>query len=141
MKKELDEALVKKYPKIFRDRYGDMKSTAMYWGFECGDGWYNLIDTLCSNLQFHTDKNGYPQVVTTQIKEKYGRLCFYCDFENVQSEKQVEFLMGTITFAEQFSTKICEECGLPGTNKSENGWYRTNCEKCRLERENAKDNS
>ena len=24
-----------------------MKETAMCWGFECGDGWYNLIDTLC----------------------------------------------------------------------------------------------
>lgn len=41
MKKELDNALCKKYPEIFRDRNGDMKNTCMVWGFP-GDGWYNL---------------------------------------------------------------------------------------------------
>jgi len=34
MKQELDELLCKKYPKIFKDRYADMQTTAMCWGFE-----------------------------------------------------------------------------------------------------------
>lgn len=55
MREELDKALVEKYPKIFRDRYGDMKKTLMCWGFECGDGWYNIIDVLCANIQNHVD--------------------------------------------------------------------------------------
>jgi hypothetical protein len=50
VRKELDEALCAKYPLIFRDRNGDMKTTAMCWGFECGDGWYNIIDVLCAKL-------------------------------------------------------------------------------------------
>lgn len=53
MRKELDEALCKKYPKIFRDRHGDMRSTAMCWGFECGDGWYNILDRMCAIMQNH----------------------------------------------------------------------------------------
>lgn len=53
MKKELDEALCKKYPKIFRDRNAPMISTAMCWGFDHGDGWYNIIDALCGNIQNH----------------------------------------------------------------------------------------
>lgn len=52
MKKELDEALCKKYPLIFKDRHGDMKETAMCWGFDCGDGWYGLIDHLCQVLMY-----------------------------------------------------------------------------------------
>ena len=53
MRKDLDEALCAKYPLIFQDRNADMRTTAMCWGFECGDGWYNLIDVLCSKLYSH----------------------------------------------------------------------------------------
>jgi hypothetical protein len=53
MKNEFDAALVTKYPKIFVNRHGDMKETLMCWGFECGDGWYNILDVLCSNIQSH----------------------------------------------------------------------------------------
>jgi hypothetical protein len=55
MKEELDALLCKTYPKIFVNRYKDMKETCMCWGFECGDGWYNIINTLCSNIQNHVD--------------------------------------------------------------------------------------
>lgn len=55
MKTKLDEELCKKYPKIFRDRHASMMTTAMCWGFECGEGWYNIIDKLCANIQGHID--------------------------------------------------------------------------------------
>jgi hypothetical protein len=53
MKQELDEQLCKKYPKIFKNRHASMQETCMCWGFECGDGWYNIIDQLCANIQHH----------------------------------------------------------------------------------------
>jgi hypothetical protein len=53
MNEALDEALTVKYPKIFRNRFGSMRETCMCWGFECGDGWYNIIDKLCANIQHH----------------------------------------------------------------------------------------
>ena len=40
MKQELDEALCRDFPNLFRDRHGNMMTTCMCWGFECGDGWY-----------------------------------------------------------------------------------------------------
>ena len=55
MRTELDKALCEKYPKIFADRHADMQTTAMCWGFECGDGWYNIIYTLCGAIQSHID--------------------------------------------------------------------------------------
>lgn len=55
MKQELDDMLCQKYPKIFANRHSDMKTTCMCWGFECGDGWYNLLDHLCANIQHHID--------------------------------------------------------------------------------------
>lgn len=53
MREELDSALCAKYPKIFRDRNAPMNQTCMCWGFEHGDGWYNIIDMMCANIQHH----------------------------------------------------------------------------------------
>ena len=73
MKKELDEALVAKYPKIFKDRYAPMTHTAMCWGFECGDGWYNIIDALCSNIQHHVDQKRKERVRALRFNRALDR--------------------------------------------------------------------
>jgi hypothetical protein len=57
MSPELDKGLVIKYPKIFANRYSDMSTTAMCWGFDCDDGWYNILDHACSLIQSHIDWN------------------------------------------------------------------------------------
>lgn len=55
MKQELQSKLVAAYPKIFRDIDKSEMVTSMCWGVECGSGWYNLIDTLCRNIQSRID--------------------------------------------------------------------------------------
>jgi hypothetical protein len=61
MRQELDEALVAKYPQIFKDRNGNPRDTLMCFGFEHGDGWYHIIDTLCGLLtsEYRQCKNSY----------------------------------------------------------------------------------
>ena len=104
MKKELDALLCSRYPLIFADRHAPMTQSCMYWGFSCGDGWFDLIDTLCARLQFATDHNKAPQVVATQVKEKWGMLCFYYWGGNNEQS-------GMVDMAEALSERICEECG------------------------------
>lgn len=53
MREELDKLLVEKFPKLFRDRYAPMTETCMCWGFSHGDGWFNILDALCSNIEHH----------------------------------------------------------------------------------------
>lgn len=55
MNRELDDKLCVAYPKIFRDRRADMRTTCMCWGFEHGDGWYTLLDNACYLIQNHID--------------------------------------------------------------------------------------
>lgn len=55
MREELDNYLCRKYPKIFKNRHADMTQTCMCWGFEIGDGWFNIIDATCRNIQSHID--------------------------------------------------------------------------------------
>lgn len=56
MRKELEEALCKSYPKILRDRNRNMRNTAMCWGFECDDGWYNILNMACASIQGHINQ-------------------------------------------------------------------------------------
>lgn len=55
MREELDKQLVEKYPRMFKNRYGDMRETCMCWGFAVGDGWYKIIASLCAQIQSHVD--------------------------------------------------------------------------------------
>lgn len=55
MSPELEQKLFDKYPKIFAQRKLPMTQTAMCWGIETGDGWYNIIDQLCRQIQHHVD--------------------------------------------------------------------------------------
>ena len=57
MNEKLDAELCSTYPKLFANRYADMTTTAMCWGFDCGDGWYNILRALCSNIQHHIDSS------------------------------------------------------------------------------------
>jgi hypothetical protein len=137
MKQELDEQLCARYPKIFVDRHADMRTTAMCWGFECGDGWYNILDQLCGNIQSHIDwsiKNNawdvekdskniqsiVPQVVAAQVKEKFGSLRFYYDGGD-------DYIRGLSVMAESMSMVTCETCGAPGKTRGR-GWMYTACD-------------
>jgi hypothetical protein len=55
MKRELDEYLCKVYPKMMVNRDKPMTETAMCWGFECGDGWFQILNQLMGNIQHHLD--------------------------------------------------------------------------------------
>ncbi len=55
MSPELEKKLFAKYPKIFVQRKLPMTHTAMCWGISTGDGWYNIIDQLCRQIQHHVD--------------------------------------------------------------------------------------
>lgn len=120
MKKELDDLLCQKYPKIFAERNLTADKSCMHWGFSCGDGWFDLLDVLCAQLQFWADRNGAPQVTAKQVKEKFGKLCFYCAGGN-------DHTFGMVVMAQSLSARVCEVCGSPGTMETEDGWYRVRC--------------
>lgn len=122
MKSYLEEKLYKKYPKIFRQRNLSITDTAMCFGIECGDGWYDLIDILCFLLQ-NSVKNNHPQVEAVQVKEKFGGLRFYAD--NCD-----EYQEGLIKFAEYFSNKICEFCGTTKNVGTTKNYIFTICKEC-----------
>jgi len=139
MKKDLDNLLCERYPKIFKMRNASMQETCMCWGFEHGDGWFDIINSACKNIQHHTDlkrkQEPYAsmsdeefeeshQPIAAQVKEKFGGLRFYVDNAD-------DYTSGVIAMAESISYRTCETCGAPG-KQTGRGWIRTLCENCNM---------
>lgn len=112
MKKELDDLLCLRYPKIFAERGMSAEESGMHWGFSCGDGWFDLIDTLCSQIQWQIDQNNAPPVVAKQVKEKFGGLRFYYRGGD-------PMIRGMVLMACAMADRTCEICGCPAMQKVE----------------------
>ena len=99
MNRKLQEKLYNKYPKIFIQKDLSIQQSCMPWGIDCGNGWYTLLDQLCSRINWHIENrkeghkyklryyenlNWWKRLWTkrpvfesisfefTQVKEKYG---------------------------------------------------------------------
>ena len=121
MREELELALVKDFPQIFRDWHGDPMQTCMAFGLEVGDGWEPLLRKLCTDIMAN---NPHENFCAAQVKEKFGGLRFYT---NGGSEEINKF----IDKAEEESYKTCENCGTKENVTSTGAWIATLCGDCR----------
>ena len=127
MNEKLTKKLYDDFPKIFYYNRGYTRDVMlpMAFGFECGDGWYGIINHCCKMIQYDVDKNKKTQVTASQVKEKFGGLRFYIDGASEKSYDITDFF-------ESLSYIICEECGSSNatTESSSTGWIRTRCKDC-----------
>lgn len=125
MKKELDEKLCKEFPLLYADRHKSMQETCMCWGFECGDGWFDIIYNLSKRLEALIQampEDEQKHYRAAQMKEKFGSIRFYMTAETPIMEQ-------LISEAEDASEKTCEVCGEPGKLQCIKHWYKTVCDK------------
>ncbi len=131
MRQELQDKLFEKYPKIFRQKDMTPQETAMCRGITCGDGWFILIDELCSSIEnrLRNVNRGMPEnehliCEATQVKEKFGGLRFYiCGGD--------DYIKGLISLAESMSYRICSKCSNQSKPQKNRGWIYTLCDNCR----------
>ena len=84
-----------------------------------GVGWASLIHTIYDKLD---EMKHIVKIV--QVKEKWGGLRVYTEYQNDEFEK-VNIAMCTA------SVTICEICGNPGTLRDDSRWFKTRCEEHR----------
>jgi hypothetical protein len=109
MNPDLESKLLDKYPKLFASK--------QFWGFECGDGWYDLLDYTCGAIASYGNAE---DVMVDQIKEKFGQLRFYVTGGD-------DMIEGMIWMAEHMSGHICETCGNRGELRT-GSWLVTLCD-------------
>ena len=143
MDEELQDKLFEKYPQLFINRTKSPMESCMSWGCEVGNGWYELLSSLCWRI-FQHEKNiedrkriladqpekikeelEYFPVKFDQVKEKYGGLRVYFTGGD-------DYVKGVIGMAEEYSYKVCEVCGNAG-KPNKDGWITTLCDSCRNE--------
>lgn len=128
MTKELEDYIIKKYPKLYKE-VGDQEPFFLF-GFECDDGWFRIILWLSEAIQNHIDShnrwnvkynNAEPieQVKVMQVKEKFGGLRFYHRGGN-------DVIRGMVIMAETMADNTCEHTGaIDNVGKNSKGWIKT----------------
>ena len=95
-----------------------------HFGFECDDGWFDLLWKLCEGIEKILDKPENAEFkkdfYVAQVKEKFGDLRFYTSYETDE-------ISALIRIAENESAVTCEECGQPAVLCASGHWYRTVC--------------
>lgn len=137
MNRHYDKYLSNKYEILYRDRHASMQQTCMCWGFDCGDGWFDLINALSFQLEMLNHVLNIT-ITASQVKQKYGTLRFYysVDFSTLKgalNEKQLcrqwlRVIDNLVHQAEIASYHICEACG-SWADKQTKGYIETLCDK------------
>jgi len=128
MKKDLDDKLVKAFSNLYADRNKPMTETAMCWGFQCGDGWFDIIWAASEKLEAlivkMPEKERHNCKAST-VKEKFGKLVIYLD----NSTEEMDHIISDV---EILSEKVCETCGKPGmiVGHIYRDWVYATCKDC-----------
>ncbi len=126
MKQENTDKLIKDFPLLFahigKERERSLTTIGRF-GFECRDGWFDLIYELCTQVEEaigKMPKEKQFEFRAFQVKEKFGGLRFYL----VSNDEK---LARVIARTEKKSRKTCETCGAAGVVRT-GKWLRALCD-------------
>lgn len=131
MKIELDVALCRDFPNLYKNRR--KRGTCMVFGLSVGDGWEPIVRELSEKLEkliLEAPEDLRGSYHASQVKEKFGGLRFYMASSTAEMGKAIDE-------AEEACSKVCESCGAPGS-LHQTGWARTNCVACNAAYVNAR---
>ena len=119
MHHEKTERLFQEFPELFQREQ-------LIYGFECQDGWFELIRALAGRIREYQAQ--YPDLENfeiVQVTQKMGEIQFYIRGGD-------EVIQNLIRETEQKSRSICELDGEPaaGLFVCAPYWFRYLCEKC-----------
>ncbi|BFH61101.1 MULTISPECIES: hypothetical protein [Paenibacillus] len=123
MKLELKEKLFTRFPWSIPDKSDTMSPWTQY-TFECGDGWYQILWDMFTEIEEVYKNNGIKIKLTVgQIKQKFGELRVYIhDALPEVNELIVKY--------QEISVKICEGCGIESSIQRRVHYWTTLCDDC-----------
>jgi hypothetical protein len=121
------EHLLTTYPLLYRK--------LREFGFECQDGWFELVWQLSADIESTARLEGVQEQPATWpsiriLKQKFGTLRVSFDFD-VEVSEAIRALSDK---AYELSMETCELCGSPAhiySDRDHGRWVESRCEKCR----------
>lgn len=86
MKQELQQKLFDSFPILYQLKDAPITEALMAWGFCCGDGWFDLLWRLSKDLEEYNHTHPENPVMATQVKSKFGELCYYV---NIRDDEEI----------------------------------------------------
>lgn len=133
MNKHLTERIFQRCPLIYRNNPDGSNTLVNCYGFECGDGWFEIIFNFSIEAEAKVKEmkeEGAEEIrlpLVLQVKEKLGGLRIYTD-------KSCETINALIDSAQKNAARTCELCGNSGSRReSESGWLMTLCDECAID--------
>lgn len=118
----MNKALTKKLFDDFLYLFRNPHESSLQRGFECGDGWFDLIYKLAGDIEavareneLNPDSDEWPRC--RQVKEKLGSLRFVVFA--IEGREEVSERINELRLAAEIkSRQVCEACGKSGHGKS-----------------------
>ncbi len=104
MSPENTTTLYDRFPNLYAEHTLPPAESSMCWGFQCGDGWFDLLESLSEAITAHGTGSGL-DIIATCVKEKFGGLRFRVRGGDDEVAALVEK-------AERASVWICQACSL-----------------------------
>jgi hypothetical protein len=117
------QALSAEFKDLWPEYYDDPRYSLMYFGFEVGEGWADLLREL------FTEFRAIGGIELAQVKEKYGTLRVYYHWRqgHTVTGEMDDAAETALERAERRSAITCEVCGEPGVLRGA-GWLMTRCD-------------
>jgi len=118
------------------------QDTCMYFGCECGDGWFQPLKKFITRVKEINDlaKMYNAVFVCDQLKEKYGELTVYWTIRKYEPEKECNntveinalenIFEDCLREAENECWNICEICGSHDDIITTKGYIQRICKNC-----------
>ena len=134
------DGLIAAHPALFRGAHPRVPS-------DLPDGWYGLVDELCSAIESVLGPVDCAAFEVVQVKEKYGALRFYFALagaedhfvdlhsgtglrtfvQRVMGPPKMDAVRQLIDEASKASLTVCLKCGASGQRVVRDGWVATLC--------------
>ena len=95
-------------------------------GFYPPYGWLDLVQEIHEHVVAVA-----PDYRITQVKEKFGTLCFYVDPRTIPHHVR-DACRNYVLAKQEESSGICQSCGAPQAGSVERGWVATLCDACAI---------
>jgi hypothetical protein len=104
MNDDLTKNMYAAFPYLYRGHTKTPRDSSMCYGFECGDGWYQILYDLSKALTEYLLLHPSLTLEVMQVKSKFGNLRFYVEGGDAITEE-------IIFRARQYADVICEISG------------------------------